>query len=70
MKANAPERIWIDLATDLPKLSGHIDKDGVEYTCTDAFMKKACDWLRNEIYTFDPRDTEKMIENFKKAMML
>ena len=70
MKANAPERIWIDTATDLPKLNGHIDKDSIEYTRTDAFMKKACEWLRNEIYTFDPRDTEKMIENFKKAMML
>jgi len=42
MKANeAPERIWIDLATDLPKLSGHIDKDSVEYIRTDAFIEKA-----------------------------
>ena len=38
MKANeAPEKIWIDPATDLPKLSGHIDKDSVEYIRKDAF---------------------------------
>ena len=43
MKANAPERIWIDPANDLPKLSGHIDKDSVEYIRKDAFIEKACD---------------------------
>lgn len=44
MKANrAPERIWIDPAKDLPKLSGHIDKDSVEYIRKDAFIEKACD---------------------------
>lgn len=47
MKANeAPEKIWIDHANDLPKLSGHIDKNSVEYTRTDAFIEKACAWLR------------------------
>ena len=44
MKANeAPEKIWIDPVTDLPKLSGHIDKDSVEYIRKDAFIEKACD---------------------------
>ena len=42
----------------------------IEYIRIDAFIEKAAKWLRNEIYTFDPRDTEKMIENFKKAMKL
>lgn len=42
MKANeAPERIWIDPTNDLPKLSGHIDKNSIEYTRTDAFIEKA-----------------------------
>lgn len=49
MKANAPEKIWIDLATDLPKLSGHIDKDSAEYIRTDAFIEKACVWLENNL---------------------
>ena len=47
MKVNAPERIWIDLATDLTKLGGHIDKDSVEYIRKDAFIEKACEWLKN-----------------------
>lgn len=39
MKVNeAPKRIWIDPATDLPKLSGHIDKDSIEYIRKDAFI--------------------------------
>lgn len=46
MKQNeAPERIWINPANDLPKISGHIDKDSTEYTRTDAFMKKAKSWF-------------------------
>lgn len=49
MKANAPERIWIDPANDLPKLSGHIDKDSVEYIRKDAFIEKACSWLKNNL---------------------
>ena len=47
MKADAPERIWIDPITDLPKLSGHIDKDSIEYIRTDAVINKACEWLKN-----------------------
>lgn len=71
MEANAPERIWIDLATDLPKLSGHIDKDSVEYIRTDAFIEKACSWFR----TLDDKEppyttTEEFIKGFKKAMKL
>lgn len=49
MKANAPEKLWIDPATDLPKLSGHIDKDSVEYIRKDAFIEKACSWLENNL---------------------
>jgi len=49
MKANAPEKIWVDPATDLPKLSGHIDKNSVEYIRKDAFIEKACEWLKNNL---------------------
>jgi hypothetical protein len=46
MKANeAPEKIWIDPANDLPKLSGHIDKNSVEYIRKDAFIEKAVKWI-------------------------
>ena len=76
----APEKIWIDPATDLPKLSGHIDKDGVEYTCTDAFMKKTCDWLDDLVLsdyvdiketsngTFVTFDQDKLVKDFRKYM--
>ena len=45
MKANAPERIWIDPTNDIPKLNGHIDKDSVEYIRKDAFIEKATQFL-------------------------
>lgn len=49
MKANeAPERIWINPTTDLPKLCGHIDKNSVRYTRTDAFIDKACEFLKDK----------------------
>lgn len=47
MKANAPEKIWIN-QSDLPKLSGHIDKNSVEYTRTDAFIEKARKWFERQ----------------------
>lgn len=72
MKANeAPEKIWIDPATDLSKLSGHIDNDSIEYVRKDAFIKKACEWQKKELcnYFDAPReDFERFIEDFKKYM--
>lgn len=76
MKTNAPERIWIDLATDLPKLSGHINKDSIEYTRTDAFIEKAAEWLMESLEKYISADGEytvyyeEMFEDFKKAMKL
>lgn len=46
----APEKIWIDLATDLPKLSGHIDKDSVEYIRKDALKVKEVDLEKETIH--------------------
>ena len=42
----APKRIWIDPATDLSKLSGHVDNDSVGYIRKDAFIEKAAEWLK------------------------
>ena len=48
MKANKlPEKIWIDPANDLPKLSGHIDKNSIEYIRKDAFIEKAIKYIAN-----------------------
>lgn len=76
MKANAPEKIWIDPASDLPKLSGHIDKDSVEYIRKDAFIKKAADYIKKDMLdnlAFQERlhrieIIDGIIEKFIKAM--
>ena len=71
MKANAPERIWIEPATDLSKLSGHVDKDSVEYIRKDAFIEKVCEWLRDNYLKYpneDCADTTKFVMDFKKYM--
>lgn len=49
MKTSAPEKIWINPTTDIPKLSGVMDKNSVEYVHNNAFVDKACDYLRNHI---------------------
>ena len=59
----APERIWIDPATDLPKLSGHIDKDSVEYIRKDAFIENTVNWLINNTDI-----TPTGIKNYRKAV--
>lgn len=76
MKANAPERIWIDPANDLPKLSGHIDKESVEYIRKDAFIYKACKWLSKyaKKYYFNKDGhylgTDELVEDFEITMRL
>ncbi len=68
MKANAPERIWIDPMNDLPKLSGHIDKDSVEYIRKDAFIEKAAEYLNNFFEYTHSYLIDEDIEDFKNYM--
>ena len=76
MKANeAPEKLWIDPASDLPKLSGHVDKDSVEYIRVDVFIDKACEFLksyRQDIYNgmgyIAGIINDETIEDFRKYM--
>lgn len=43
----APEKIYLDPALDaLTKALSEKTEDDVEYTRTDAFIKKACLWLK------------------------
>lgn len=69
MKANgAPEKIWIN-QSDLPKLSGYIDKDSVEYVRTDAFIEKAWKWIEDNILSSNQQDKSRLyFEQFKKYM--
>jgi hypothetical protein len=57
MKANAPERIWIDPANDLPKLSGHTDKDSVEYIRKDTFIEAVANWMSDTLQTVSEVET-------------
>lgn len=78
MKANeAPEKIYINSSLeDRIWLIGKGDTSFIEYTRTDAFIEKACEFLSNaaniplwENYddTFDC-DTIKLIDNFRNYM--
>jgi len=53
------------------------NNDNIEYTRTDAFIEKACNWLRKSLdnglwVANDVGETEKeaIIEHFKEAMIL
>lgn len=53
MKANAPEKIYIfeNPILDFTKLSVRQSDTDIEYTRTDAFIEKACDWLSDNLQT-------------------
>ena len=72
MKANeAPEKLYL-LPNGLISYCRNTDED-VEYTRTDAFIEKACDWLKNNLPSAMVRSDFYMfngefIGDFKKAM--
>ena len=73
MKTNeAPEKIYIN--SDIEKrtwLIGKGDISFIEYTRTDAFIKKACDWLNNNVDDYWRSkfvDSGAMVEDFRKYM--
>ena len=81
MKANeAPEKIYMSPAGVLYKGDKQQCND-IEYTRTDAFVKKACDWLRThsemDFFELIPvgnycgagnLNKKKMIEDFRNYM--
>lgn len=84
MKANeAPEKIYlfenpITETLDDRWLSKRSDDEDIEYTRTDAFIEKACKWLRENknryVYNkgghgdYIPTCSNQIIEDFKKYM--
>ncbi len=76
MKANeAPEKLYIsyegygvfgeDGSTERTKISQ------IEYTRTDAFIEKACEWIRDNYLLYpneDCADTKKFMTDFKNYM--
>lgn len=79
MKPNAPEKIYVVDATfpDYVDFDGspintkRIDDHDIEYTRTDAFIEKACEWLRRNLSNyFDAtrEDFELFIGDFRKYL--
>ena len=79
MNNDAPEKIYIfdNPILDFTKLSVSESDTDIEYTRTDAFIEKACEWLKENkehplIGCEDPclsgYLTDEFIEDFKKAM--
>ena len=85
MKANAPEKIYrrregkyIKYYDYKPAKISYDEKEPTEYTRTDAFIEKACEWIMNHFssegfgsplyykgFLYRPED---IVEDFKKDM--
>ena len=82
----APEKIYLSDFTDTTESVFYVKRDNtkktdIEYTRTDAFVKKACDWLRThsemDFFELIPvgnycgagnLNKKKMIEDFRNYM--
>lgn len=51
-------------------LTFSLTNEDIEYTRTDAFIEKACKWLKTHIndYLVKGRDIDYMFDDFRKAM--
>ena len=72
MKANAPEKIYTDENGNNSLLKRHCDSD-IEYTHTDAFIEKACEYILSHIPDMhilgkSCKTDELIIEDFKNYM--
>ena len=72
MTANAPEKLYLLQHNGLICYCTS-NEDDIEYTRTDAFIEKACDWINlhigelSDIYTRSAIRNE-FLEDFRKAM--
>jgi hypothetical protein len=62
----APEKIWVH-ELSAKELNIPFKEYHVEYTRTDAFIKKACDWMSNHLQN-EYGGFSDFIKAFKKAM--
>ena len=76
MKANeAPEKLYLSkniYSTYLYQVPDPDDDTAIEYTRTDAFIEKACEFLKDHLAGYDicEDDIERSVESFKLAMKL
>ena len=72
MKANeAPERLYLSkniYSTYLYQVPDPDDETAVEYTRTDAFIEKACSWLKEIFSNYENLTDYNPTEDFKNYM--
>ena len=78
MKANAPEKLYIFNPEKREVWFSKTSDKQVEYIRTDAFIEKACSWLKEnkdkylyntgERWEYIPTCSGKMIDDFRKYM--
>lgn len=69
-KNEAPEKIYIVIDPIWGSMSVNYnrnDTDNIEYTRTDAFIEKACDWMSNHLQN-EYGGFSDFIKAFKKVM--
>lgn len=65
MKANeAPEKIYMPKELLSEEWTRHIEGQDIEYTRTDAFVEKACEWLEGHMIGWN----NDFVENFRNYM--
>lgn len=76
MKANeAPERLYLYPTTNgnvaVSWLTFPLTNEDIEYTRTDVFIERACEWIRDNYLKYpneDCADTKAFVMDFKKYM--
>ena len=75
MKANeAPKKIYVKIthpiSDEYTEMIAFEDGDGIEYTRTDAFIEKACEWIGNNFhkYAHNALGKEYLANDFKTYM--
>lgn len=65
----APEKIYIQPnAHDGWFETNNLNESLTEYTRTDAFIKKACKWLEDNLYDYAGKDDKRNIVPFDKSI--
>jgi len=68
MKAEAPEKIYVKIthpiSDEYTEMIAFEDGDGIEYARSDAFIEKACSWLKNHYSDYMYNPTGERLEAF------
>lgn len=69
MKANAPEKLYLIQHNGLVCYCRN-NEDDIEYTCTNAFIEKACEWLYLQLNEINMKgeDMKNFLKDFRKYM--